>query len=168
MHNTKQKSGSSHKTSSRSCRSSKHGSSGSVSPSSSNQQQQVPRTIIAQYVESDRHLPSTQNWQQHSNNVGSRDSTTGSANDRYSGHNDDYRSYDVQRSYQVRREHAINLPGPAPPPRQRATPEEQLRAYDSRFGGYHSTIMAPTQYSYPQDLDLDSSEMPNNNPRRDF
>ncbi|KAK1572906.1 uncharacterized protein LY79DRAFT_594244 [Colletotrichum navitas] len=164
MDSAKQKSGSSRKSSSQSGKRPRHSSSGPVSSSSSNQQQQVPRTLV-QHLESNRYSHSTKHQPQLSKNYDTSDSrssvvswnsTTGSANDGYSGRNDDYRLSDVQYSRQVRQDHARNLPGPALPSHQRATPKKQIRDYDNKFGGYQPTTVAPKQYSYPRDLEIDS------------
>ncbi|KAK1969818.1 hypothetical protein LY78DRAFT_322025 [Colletotrichum sublineola] len=179
-------SGSGHKSSSKGCKGSRRTSSASAPASGPDQQQQVSRTL-AQHVDSDRHPWPILSQSHHSNNhhasdtgsrVGSWNSTTGSANDGHGDPNDDYRSYDVRYTRQQRQDYAWRLQGPPRPPSQRPTPEEQLRDYDDRFGGYQPTATAPTHYSdrvgqlpaafpYPRDLDSDFAEMLRSEPSRD-
>ncbi|KAK2048373.1 hypothetical protein LZ31DRAFT_550409, partial [Colletotrichum somersetense] len=99
----------------------------------------------------------------------------GSVNDGYGDMNDGYRIRDVQYSRQERQDYAMNLQGPAPPPRERPTPKEQVRVYDDiirgyqghqGYQGYQQNAGAPSNYPYPQDIDLDCSEIPNSDARR--
>ncbi|KAK2021703.1 hypothetical protein LX32DRAFT_604226 [Colletotrichum zoysiae] len=184
MGSDKQKSGSSRKHSSQSQKDSRHSSSTSTPASSSGQQQQTPRTLLPEHLESDRRPRPIQSQSQHSRNhyasdagssVGSYNSTMGSANDGYGDMNDGDRMSDLRYAYQVRQDHARNLPGPALPPRERPSREEQLRVYDDIIRGYQGhqghqgyqhTAAAPSHYPYSQDIDLDCSEISNSDARR--
>ncbi|KAK2044520.1 hypothetical protein LZ31DRAFT_281889 [Colletotrichum somersetense] len=182
----KQRSGSSRKSSSQARKDTRNSSSAPTPPSSSGQQQQMPRALLAGHFESNRHPRPIQSQSQHSRNhyasdtgftVGSYNSKMGSVNDRYGDINDDYRIRDVQYSLQERQGHSINLLGPALPLGQRPTPEEQLRVYDDiirgyqghqGYQGYQHNAAVPSHYPYPQDIDLDCSEIPNSDPRGDL